>query len=153
MNFEYLSESEVEPVQEIALLGMGSLATMKLGDADGEYQPPADELVLDLEAFLLDAVNDPQRDPDDPIVPNMMSKLFGFSFVWACGYRWAKNPWGSAYAADVVVSPDERYYLCPLDVILRFMDGGEYGLSQLLIDAYNSDLPDGDPPIQIPVED
>lgn len=153
MTFEYLAEADIEPAQKVALLGMGSLATMKLGDADGEYQPPADELVNDLEAYLKDSRNDPERDPDDPIVPNMMSKLYGFSFVWTCEYRWAKNPLGLSHAADVVVSPDERYYINPLDLILSFLDDGRPSLSQLLINAYHGNFPEDDTPIQIPTED
>lgn len=153
MTFEFLPETDIEPIQEVALLGMGSLATMKLGDEDGEYQPPADELVGDLEAFLKNVVSDPQSDPDDPIVPNMMSRLYGFSFIWACEYRWAKNPLGLAYAADVVVSPDERYYLNPLDLVLSFMETEEPSLSQLLVDSYHGNLPEGDTPMQIPIED
>lgn len=153
MTFDFLSDTDIAPIQELALLGMGSLATMKLGDSDREYQPPADELVSDLEAFLKDAVSDPQWEPDDPIVPSMMSKLYGFSFVWACGYRWAKNPLGLAYAADVVVSPDERYYLNPLDLVISFMETQEPSLSQLLIDGYHGNFPDSDTTMQIPIED
>ena len=153
MTFEYLSETDVGQHQEVALLGMGSLAKMKLGDADGEYQPPADELVVDLEAYLKDAAADPERNPDDPIVPNMMSTLYGFSFVWTCEYRSAKNPLGLPYAADVVVSPDERYYLNPLDLVLSFLEDQEPNLSQLLIDAYHGNFPDGETPMQIPTED
>jgi hypothetical protein len=153
MTFDFLSETDIEPIQEVALLGMGSLATMKLGDSDGEYQPPADELVSDLEVFLKDAVSDPQRDSDDPIIPNMMSKLYGFSFVWTCGYRWAKNPLRVAYAADVVVSPDERYYLNPMDLVLSFMETGKPSLSQLLIDGYHGNFPESDAPTQMPIED
>jgi hypothetical protein len=153
MTFDFLAEADVEQIREAALLGMGSLATMKLGDSDGQYQPPADELVTDLEAYLKHSVSDPQRDPDDPIIPNMMSRLYGFSFVWTCGYRWAKNPLGSAYAADVVVSPDERYYLNPLDLVLSFMETEEPSLSQLLIDGYHGNFPESDTPTQIPKED
>lgn len=153
MTFEYFSESDQEAVQEVAHLGIGLLAKMKLGEADDEYQPPPDELVGDLESFLKDISNDPDRDPDDPIVPNMMSKLFGFSFVWACGYRWAKNPLGLPNAADVVVSPDERYYINPMDLILNFMEDGAPGLKQLLIDTINGELPKTDSTTQIPIED
>jgi hypothetical protein len=98
-------------------------------------------------------MSDPQRDPDDPIVPNMMSRLYGFFFVWTCGYRWAKNPLGLAYAADVVVSPDDRYYLNPLDLVLSFMETEEPSLSQLLSDGYNGNFPESDSPTQIPIED
>ena len=153
MTFDYLAETDIEPVQELALLGMGSLATMRLGDADGEYQPPSDELVNDLEAYLKDTANDPERDPDNPVVPNMMSKLYGFSLVWTCEYCWAGNPLGLSYAADVVVSPDERYYINPLDLVLSFLEDGRPGLSQLLIDAYHGNFPEGDTPMQIPTED
>ena len=152
MKFQFLSDAEIEPIQKVAHLGLGSLATMKLGDADGEYQPPADELVSDLEAFLKASVSDPEADPDDPIVPNMMSKLYGFSFIWTCGYRWAKNPLGVGFGADVVVSPDERYYLNPLDLVVSFMEDEQPSLSQLLIDAYNGAFPKGDRPIQIPID-
>jgi len=153
MTFNFLSENDIKPIEDVALLGMGSLAMMKLGDSDGEYQPRADDLVRDLEAFLKDTVSHPDMDPDDPIVPNMMSKLFGFSFVWACGYRWAKNPLKYAHAADVVVSPDERYYINPLDLVVSFMDDERPSLSQLLIDAYYGNFPENASPTQIPIED
>ena len=153
MTFEYIPESEHHALQKVSHLGMGLLLKMKLGDSLGDYQPPADELVGDIEEFLIAHSKDPDVDPDDPAVPKIMSTLLGYSFIWACGYRWAKSPLSLAYAPDVVVSPDERYYLDPVALVLEFLDAGTPNLRQLLIDAYNGDFPDTSTPIQIPTED
>ena len=92
MIFAYLTESEELTAQKVSHLGMGLLLKMKLGDDDGEYQPPTDELVGDIEEFLSAQSKDPGRDPDDPTMPKIMSQLLGYSFIWVCGYRWAKSP-------------------------------------------------------------
>jgi hypothetical protein len=153
MTFEYINESDQEPLQEASHLGIGLLFKRKFGETDGEYRPPADELVGDIEAYLKDRSEDPERYTDDTIISTIMSTLLGYSFVWACGYRWAKSPLGLSYAPDVVVSPDERYYLDPLALTLEFLETGTPDLKQLLVDAYNGDLPNTSSPIQIPTED
>lgn len=153
MTFEYIAESDQQTTQKVAHLGMGLLLKMKLGDESGEYQPPADELVGDIEEFLSEHFQDTDRDPDDPTVPKIMSTLLGYSFIWACGYRWAKSPLSLACAPDVVVSPDERYYLDPVALVLEFLEAGTPNLKQLLVDAYNGNFPVTSTPIQIPKED
>lgn len=153
MTFDYIAESEQQTTQKVAHLGMGLLLKMKLGDESSEYQPPADELVGDIEEFLSEHSQDPDRDPDDPTVPKIMSTLLGYAFIWACGYRWAKNPLSHTYTPDVIVSPDERYYLDPVALVLEFLEAGTPNLKQLLVDAYNGDFPDSSIPIQIPTED
>jgi hypothetical protein len=152
MIFEYIDESDQEHFQKTSHLGMGLLFTRKFGEADGEYRPPADELVGDIEAYLKERSEDPERDPNDTIIPTIMSTLLGYSFVWACGYRWAKSPLGLSHASDVVVSPDERYYLDPVALTLEFLETATPNLKQLLVDAYNGDLPEASSPIQIPIE-
>jgi hypothetical protein len=52
MTFEYIDESDQEPLQKASHLGMGLLFKRKFGEVDGEYRPPADELVGDIEAYL-----------------------------------------------------------------------------------------------------
>lgn len=152
MTFEYISESDLLASQKVAHLGMGLLLKMKFGEGDGEYRPPSDEMVGDLEELLKEHSEDPDRDPDGPSMPKIMSTLLGFAFVWAFGCRWAKSPHGLAYAPDVVVSPDERYYLNPVALILEFLEAGAPNLMQLLVDAYSGDLPNTSSPIQIPTE-
>jgi hypothetical protein len=124
MTFDYLNENEVETRQKVALLGMGSIARMKLSEGKWDYQTSADDLVDDIEDYLKNAVNDKERDPDDPIVPNMMSVLYGFSFIWYKDYKWAKSPLALDYAAEVVVAPCETRYFTPMDLILDSMESG-----------------------------
>ncbi len=153
MNFDFVHEADVEPIRQTALLGMQSLALIKYGEGDEEYHPPADVMVEDLERFLNAAREDLHSDLDDPILPVMMSKVLGFSLVWACGYRWAISPSGLAEAEDVIVSPDEHYYLDPLDLVLAYLEDGEPSLCEIFAEVLNDELPEGEYPMEIPLED
>ncbi|RYD37841.1 MAG: hypothetical protein EOP85_17320 [Verrucomicrobiaceae bacterium] len=134
MKFEYLTPEAENMYLQVAYAAQGVLTP----DDGKPYQPRLDEMAADIERYM----KEDDRDPDDPVAFNLMKALLGQSLVWCCGYRWAKNPFQMAYSSDVVVSPDERYYLNPLDVLVGFDASGEPDLKQLVLDIVNWNLPE-----------
>ncbi len=149
MGFDYLGEEQIKQAENVANYGLGLL----IPAGCRRYQPPMDEVVGDIEQFLVDKACDPQYGPKHAKVQTIMGRVYGCVFIWACGYRWAKNPFAISFMSEVVVSPDEQYYLDPTDLVAQYMVSKKPDLKKLLVDSYHGNLPvvDDGLPIQIPV--